>query len=99
MTDRLDVFPRGMDGRRQTMRTPDEVASMQRLDDLGWGTRRIAAEMGCNRETVQRYLDAGGWTPWRVPTRAIVQRQSGWFLPSIRMVIAVADRRLGVALP
>lgn len=51
------------------MRTPDEVGRMQHLHDLGWGTRRIAAAMGCNRETVQRYLDAGGWTPWRVPTR------------------------------
>jgi len=35
------------------MRTPDEVAAMQRLHGLGWGTRRIAAEVGCNRETVQ----------------------------------------------
>ena len=51
------------------MRTPDEVAAMQRLHELGWGTRRIAAEIGCNRETVQRYLAAGGWTPCRVPTR------------------------------
>ena len=51
------------------MRTPDEVVTMQRLHGLGWGTRRIAAEIGCNRETVQRYLAAGGWAPCRVPTR------------------------------
>jgi hypothetical protein len=44
--DRLDGFPPGKDGRRQAMRTPDEVAAMRRLHDLGWGTRRIAAEMG-----------------------------------------------------
>ncbi len=69
MTDRSDVFPPGKDGRRQVMRTPDEVAAMQRLHGLGWGTRRIAAEIGCNRETVQRYLAAGGWAPCRVPTR------------------------------
>ena len=43
------------------MRTPDEVAAILRLHGLGWGTRRIAAEVGCNRETVQRYLAAGGW--------------------------------------
>ncbi len=67
--DRLGVFPHGRDGRRQTMRTPDEVSTMQRLHELGWGTRRIAAEVGCNRETVQRYLAAGAWTPCRVPTR------------------------------
>jgi hypothetical protein len=34
MTDRLGVFPPGMDGRRQTMRTPDEVAAMHRLDSV-----------------------------------------------------------------
>ena len=43
------------------MRAPDEVAAMLRLRALGWGTRRIAAELGCNRETVRRYLAAGGW--------------------------------------
>ena len=41
------------------MRTPDEVAAMLRLHGLGLGTRRIAAEVGCNRETVQRYLASG----------------------------------------
>jgi hypothetical protein len=43
------------------MRVPDEVATMLRLRALGWGTRRIAGELGCDRETVQRYLAAGGW--------------------------------------
>ena len=51
------------------MRMPDEVAAMLRLRALGWGTRRIAAEVGCNRETVQRYLAAGGWAPYRAPER------------------------------
>ena len=41
LTDRSDVFPPGRDGRRQTMRTPDEVSLMQRLHGLGWGTGRI----------------------------------------------------------
>ncbi len=54
------------------MRTPDEVATMQQLHALGWGTRRIADEVGCNRETVQRYLASGGWTPCRVPRRSSV---------------------------
>ena len=51
------------------MRVPDEVAAMARLRDLGWGTRRIAAELGCDRETVRRYLAAGGWAPYRSPER------------------------------
>ena len=42
---------------------------MVRLRTLGWGRRRIAAELGCNRETVQRYLVAGGWMPYCAPER------------------------------
>jgi hypothetical protein len=61
MMVRSGIFPHGKEGRRQTMRTPDEVAAMQHLHSWGWGTRRIAAEVGCNRETVQRYLAAGAW--------------------------------------
>jgi transposase len=51
------------------MRAPDEVAAMLRLRALGWGTRRIAAALGCDRETVRRYLAAGGWAPYRAPAR------------------------------
>ena len=51
------------------MRTPDEVAAMLRLHGLGWGTRRIAAEVGCNREAFQRYLASGRWRECQVPTR------------------------------
>ncbi len=52
------------------MRMSDEVAAMVRLRALGWGTRRIAAALGCDRETVQRYLAAGGWAPYRLPERS-----------------------------
>src|SRR5215210_3150462 len=65
----MSVVPPVADGRGQWMRMPDEVAAMLRLRDLGWGTRRIAAEFGCNRETVQRYLATGGWAPYRTPER------------------------------
>lgn len=54
------------------MRTPDEVVAILRLRDQGWGTRRIAAEVGCNRETVQRYLASGGWASCRVSKRPSV---------------------------
>ena len=37
---------------------------MVRLHELGWGTRRIAKEFGCSRNTVKRYLAADGWTPY-----------------------------------
>ena len=67
------------------MRTPDEVSLMQRLHGLGWGTRRIAAEIGCNRETVQRYLAADGWAPCRVPTRpSVLAGQAAWLAERLR---------------
>jgi transposase len=92
MTDRLGIFPHGMDGRRQTMRMPDEVALMQRLHDLGWGTRWIAAEVGCNRETVQRYLAAGAWAPCRVPTRpSLLAARAAWLAERLRCHRGNAD--------
>src|SRR5580658_4642905 len=56
--------------RGDEMRTPDEVAAMLRLGELGWGTRRIAAELGCSRNTVKRYIEAQGFTAYRKPRRA-----------------------------
>jgi len=92
MTDRSGVFPHGMDGRRQVMRTPDEVAAMLRLHNLGWGTRRIAAEVGCNRETVQRYVTAGGWTPCRLPTRpGLLAGHTAWVADRLRRHRGNAD--------
>ena len=52
------------------MRTPDEVAAMLRLRALGWGERRIATALGCNRQAVRRYLAAEGWVSYRRPPRA-----------------------------
>jgi transposase len=74
------------------MRTPDEVAAMRRLHGLGWGTRRIAAELGCNRETVQRYLAAGGWSLCRVPTRpSLLTGHAGWLAERLRCHRGNAD--------
>ena len=74
------------------MRTPDEVAAMLRLHNLGWGTRRIAAEIGCNRETVQRYVIAGGWAPCRVPTRpGMLAGHTDWIAERLRRHRGNAD--------
>ena len=92
MTEQFGVFPHGRDGRRQVMRTPDEVATMLRLHGLGWGTRRIAAEVGCNRETVQRYVAAGGWTPCRVPARpGVLAGHMEWVAERLRRHRGNAD--------
>jgi transposase len=51
------------------MRTPDDVAAMLRLWSLGWGAKRIAAELGVGRNTVRRYIESGGWAAYRKPAR------------------------------
>lgn len=57
--------------RGESMRTPEEVAAMLRLKDLGWGVRRIAAEFGCSHMTVRRYLAGGGWVAyWNRPNQS-----------------------------
>jgi transposase len=54
------------------MRTPDDVAAMLRLWSLGWGAKRIAAELGTSRNTVRRYIENGGWAAYRTARRAKV---------------------------
>jgi transposase len=61
--------PQEHTGREETMLTPDEVTAMVRLHRLGWGSKRIAAELGCARNTVKRYVEAGGWVSYRRPAR------------------------------
>ncbi len=56
--------------RRDEMRTPDEVSAMVSLKGLGWGVKRIAAELGCSKNTVKRYLSLGGWRPCASPSRS-----------------------------
>lgn len=51
------------------MQTPEAVAAMMRLHELGWGIKRIARELGCSKHTVKGYLRRGGWTPCRHPAR------------------------------
>jgi transposase len=61
--------PRGLDPWGERMLAPDEVAAVVRLHKLGWGTKRIAGALGCSRNTVKRYLAAGGWLAMRAPRR------------------------------
>jgi len=61
--------PRGLDPWGERMLAPEEVAAMVQLHKLGWGSKRIADELGCSRNTVKRYLAAGGWVAIRQPQR------------------------------
>jgi transposase len=51
------------------MKAPDEVLAMVRLKECGWGSKRIAAHFGCSRQTVKRYLKAGGPLGFGKPAR------------------------------
>lgn len=51
-------------GERQHMQEPEDVAIMLRLHELGWGSKRIARELGVSRNTVRRYLRAGGYVSY-----------------------------------
>jgi len=51
--------------RGEPVQTPEDVAAMLRLHGLGWGTRRIAAALGCSRTTVRHYVLAGEWHGYR----------------------------------
>jgi transposase len=53
-----------------TMETPEDVDAMLRLHAAGWGTKRIALELGCARNTVKRYLEEGGWKPYASGNRS-----------------------------
>ncbi len=47
------------------MRTASEADAMLELKRRGWSTRQIAAELGAERKTVQRYLRAGRWPGYK----------------------------------
>jgi hypothetical protein len=49
---------------------PEAVTTLLRLRALGWGSKRIARELGLSRGTVKRYVEAGGWQPFKRPRRS-----------------------------
>ncbi len=47
MADAVQAAPASEDVRRVPMQTADDVSVMLRLHQLGWGSKRIALELGC----------------------------------------------------
>jgi transposase len=71
---------------------PEEVAAMLRLKELGWGSKRIAKELGISRGTVKRYLAAGGWRPFRTPARKrLLAGEEAWLRERLRQHRGNAD--------
>ena len=70
MTNGVPELPaRTMAVQGEEMLQPNEVAAMLRLHELGWGAKRLSKEFGCARNTVRRYLRAGGTVPFMKPER------------------------------
>ena len=71
---------------------PEDVSAMLRLKQLGWGTRRIASELGVSRGAVQGWLEAGGWRPYRQPVRAkALDEHAAWLRERFRQHRGNAD--------
>jgi len=47
----------------------EEVTTMLRLHELGWGSKRLATEFGCARNTVRRSMREGGAVAFRKTAR------------------------------
>jgi len=60
----------GMVALEGVMETPEEVAVMRQLLERGWSRRRIAAELGISRNTLNRYLAIGDWQPYSSGNRS-----------------------------
>ncbi|MCP5126281.1 MAG: IS21 family transposase [Gammaproteobacteria bacterium] len=74
------------------MQTPETVAAMRRLYELGWGARRIARELGCSRNTVKRHLSQEDWMPDRLPKRRrALSTLEEWLAVSFRQHCGNAD--------
>jgi transposase len=74
------------------MLEPDDVSAILRLNELGWGSKRIARELGISRNTVKDYVAAGGWTPYRQPQRKkALDGQETWLKERLRQHHGNAD--------
>ena len=92
MSGKEQGSPRDLAPRGDVMLMPDEVSAMVRLHEMGWGTKRIAAELGCSRTTVKRYIEANGWVAYRKPRRPkALDGLEGWLAERFRRHRGNAD--------
>ena len=74
------------------MLEPEAVSAMLRMKELGWGTRRIARQLGVSRNTVKRYIEAGGWRGYRQPRRRkLLDDHAAWLKESFERHRGNAD--------
>jgi transposase len=66
---------------------PPDVTRILALQQQGWGTRRIAEELGISRRTVRRYLRLGGYRPYvRRKTPRRLQEHLAWLKERFNVV-------------
>jgi transposase len=71
---------------------PEAVAATLRLKDAGWGSKRIARELGVSRTTVRRYLQAGSWRAFKKPKREkLLDKHGEWLKERFRRHRGNAD--------
>lgn len=74
------------------MQTPEAIAAMRRLHQLGWGIKRIAHELGCSKNTVKGHLrHAGGLPGQRRGRRRVLSGLEDWLAASFRQHRGNAD--------
>jgi transposase len=74
------------------MQTPEDAAQMLRLKGSGLGVKAIARQMGCSKNTVRRYLRAGGWLPYKSPERrSALSGLEDWLAERLRQHHGNAD--------
>ena len=87
-----EASPQMSDLWREAMKAPDDVSAMIRLKALGWGSKKIAAELGCSRNTVRRWLAEGDWRPCASPSRPKkLERLTEWLAERFRRHAGNAD--------
>jgi len=71
---------------------PEAVTALLRLKSLGWGSRRIARELGISRGTVKWYVEAGGWQRFKRPQRSkLLDGLDAWLRERFRQHRGNAD--------
>jgi transposase len=76
----------------EVMKTPQDVAAILKLHQLGWGKKAIARELGISKNTVRRYVDAGGVLEYAKPQRSsLLEGQGEWLAQELRRHRGNAD--------
>ncbi len=74
-------LPNGSD----IMKMPDEVSQILALKRLGLGSRGIAKKLGISRNTVKKYLSAGGYLEYKPPNRTgILDAHLPWLIEQMK---------------